>query len=445
VFGVFLSLIILALFDVKLSLHWSILACAVLGSLAPDVDMPKSIIGRLLGFVSKPLEQRFGHRTVTHSIFGWGVATVLFAGLCTVGVWGYGFFKPSTVSYLYLNLSVTSILLPALVTKVIRFTGAFAIGYVSHIVLDMMTPQGVRLLWPNPKWDVFPGDVNLRPETGSKSEFIIFIVIAVLLGCALPVSQYGLKSSLRWLLATPESAIAEFKELRTRTFVEFKGVFEGTREPIAGRAEVLEVKNKRLVIYFQHHVYTLSDELSADILAHTVRIVRTSDRVPLTTLSFERESREKLLRVLPENTLISGEIVVPKGMDLKLSKAAKTLSQTGDRLLLYYASKVQVQSLGWDDGFELMQDEEEAKVQALAEEQETLRSELSDLQRPPKGLTELGAQVFMKADEKERREHRKKAIRVRLKAIAMDMARENHKLRSMKLVFSGTVTLREVK
>ena len=34
----------------------------------PDIDTAASIIGRTFPFISKPLERRFGHRTLTHSM-----------------------------------------------------------------------------------------------------------------------------------------------------------------------------------------------------------------------------------------------------------------------------------------------------------------------------------------------------------------------------------------
>ncbi|NQV00496.1 MAG: metal-dependent hydrolase, partial [Parcubacteria group bacterium] len=78
-FGIFLTLIILSVFGVQFSLHWTIILFAILGSIIPDIDHPRSIIGRLFFWVSVPLERRYGHRTFTHSLMGWGIFSVLFA------------------------------------------------------------------------------------------------------------------------------------------------------------------------------------------------------------------------------------------------------------------------------------------------------------------------------------------------------------------------------
>ncbi len=59
-FGSFLKLNILAnpIFN----------ASTILGSLIPDIDYTKSTIGKIFRPISKYLNRRFGHRTVTHSI-----------------------------------------------------------------------------------------------------------------------------------------------------------------------------------------------------------------------------------------------------------------------------------------------------------------------------------------------------------------------------------------
>ena len=50
---------------------------AAVASLLPDLDLPPSKIGRLFWFVSVPLERRFGHRTLTHSLVSLGAVMVL--------------------------------------------------------------------------------------------------------------------------------------------------------------------------------------------------------------------------------------------------------------------------------------------------------------------------------------------------------------------------------
>ena len=57
-----------AVFEYETSIiTWAIVA---LFSLMPDIDLPTSKVGRPLFFISVPMEKRFGHRTITHSVIG---------------------------------------------------------------------------------------------------------------------------------------------------------------------------------------------------------------------------------------------------------------------------------------------------------------------------------------------------------------------------------------
>lgn len=89
------------------------LALAATGSLLPDMDHPKSWIGRRSRPLSTALGAAFGHRGATHSVA---------AVLSLVMLWQAGY-HPGAVS-------------------------ALAVGYASHLAADMLTPQGLPLTWP---------------------------------------------------------------------------------------------------------------------------------------------------------------------------------------------------------------------------------------------------------------------------------------------------------
>ncbi len=84
-------------------------------SLLPDIDHPKSQVGRMFPTLSGVIAGVFGHRGFTHS----AVALVL----CVVAAYMWG--------------GVTGGLLVA-----------FGVGYVSHVLADFCTKTGVPLFWP---------------------------------------------------------------------------------------------------------------------------------------------------------------------------------------------------------------------------------------------------------------------------------------------------------
>ncbi|GIO38070.1 metal-dependent hydrolase [Paenibacillus barengoltzii] len=88
------------------------LAVVAVSSLLPDIDRQNSLLGRCIPVLPSVLEATFGKRTLTHSII---------FGLC---VW--------------LLLSIHS-----------SWQWPFLIGYVSHLLLDVITGR-VALLWPIP-------------------------------------------------------------------------------------------------------------------------------------------------------------------------------------------------------------------------------------------------------------------------------------------------------
>ncbi|MCX5751909.1 MAG: metal-dependent hydrolase, partial [Candidatus Saganbacteria bacterium] len=166
IFGIFLTLVILAVFGVQWSLHWSIILFAVLGAIIPDIDHPKSMIGSLLRFISVPLERKYGHRTITHSLIGWAVSSLIFVVLVLFGILIFGF-----VSGFEFRISD---LAP-------RWIAAFSISYLSHLLLDMFNPRGSQLFWPDPSRDVIPRNPKFRPESGSKVEVFILILFVILM------------------------------------------------------------------------------------------------------------------------------------------------------------------------------------------------------------------------------------------------------------------------
>lgn len=117
------------------------LLLAAAGSLLPDVDHPSSWVGRRTRPVSTALAAVLGHRGVTHSALAViGLAALLAEAGGQRGV-----------------------------------VAALAVGYLSHLAADMLTPRGLRLAWPlRGAWGV------PLCRTGSAMETVI--VLALLAG-----------------------------------------------------------------------------------------------------------------------------------------------------------------------------------------------------------------------------------------------------------------------
>lgn len=449
VFGVFLTLIILAVFGIQSSLHWTVLLCAIVGSLAPDLDSGRSLIGKLFPFISTPLERKFGHRTATHSLIGWTIANLCFAILLAILFFLYyqaiPFIRFHSAS-LFSHHSVTAIYNKALPWSLsyFRMVAAFAFGYISHLILDMFNPRGVQLLWPDPTRDVIPKNVDLRPESGAKSEIFIFIILVFLLCLSLPLSRYGLMTSLRWFLATPEAAISEFKTTHEKTYVTFEGIYQATRTPVSGQAEILDVQNKKMIVYFEGSVFTLSDELSADILAKKVHLIKTDTPLRTATVTFTNQTRENLLAKLSQNALVSGVIILPKDMhvkipDLPLSKF-KTMTQVENELRLSFASQRDLKRVSWDDAFLLMQRQDALRFKKLNREIAKTTNELNTLD-DTKGLTPLGQELLLTNEDRQTAKKKRETLSIQLDDLEFEKEELALKMKTHDLLFSGKVTI----
>jgi inner membrane protein len=400
------------------------------------------MIGSLFRFISVPLERKYGHRTITHSLIGWIVSTVICALFVLFGILIFGFisnfgFRPC------LPAGRISDFTPSGVEGLSwRWIVAFSISYLSHLLLDMLNPRGSQLFWPDPSRDVIPRNPKFRPESGSKVEVFILILFVILMFLALPISKYGIGSSLRWLLATPGAAIEEFKSYKNHAYLEFDGIFNETREPVKGTSEILDVDNQRLVILYNGKIYTLSDELAADILASHVRVKRTTVPVQIITLNFKDESIDSLLAKVTNKALIFGTVHLPEGMEIKfpLSQSMfKTMDQSGNNLILRYASKKDIRSLGLNEFFDIQIRKDRAELSKLETDKVGIQDQIKHLEG--EGLTPLGQELL--ASNKQDNKQKMDELKSRLEQNRVAIDEIKLKIEKRKFVFSGEVNIRQ--
>ena len=128
---------------------------ASLFSLLPDIDHPESTIGRIFRPVSKYIQRKYGHRTVTHSIFA--------------------------------IMVISALLLPILlIPRLLQWGGPFWMGlyeaallsFSSHIFIDLFNKSGVRFFAPfSQKEYISFRTPQLRILVSSWQEYLIMFVI----------------------------------------------------------------------------------------------------------------------------------------------------------------------------------------------------------------------------------------------------------------------------
>ncbi len=140
---------------------------SILGSLLPDIDKKESTIGRKLWFISWPIyffrliiklfsiisprmfrsffnkvHKNTGHRYLAHSLITWAIISFWF-------IWGCFTLGNYISSMFRVDFYINSIDIHEVIKKVLyAFSLGTSIGMLSHIVLDLLTKEGIAIFAP---------------------------------------------------------------------------------------------------------------------------------------------------------------------------------------------------------------------------------------------------------------------------------------------------------
>lgn len=117
----------------------------IIAALLPDIDVTRSLLGRLLFPVSKRINKYYAHRSITHSLL---VLSLV-----------------SSIGLLFGTEVVLSLL----------------IGYASHLLLDMLNPSGVPLFYPKILHFVFLGGCIGVGSLGEKAILVILLAFLAII------------------------------------------------------------------------------------------------------------------------------------------------------------------------------------------------------------------------------------------------------------------------
>ena len=112
--GLLIGALSINYFHTEIFTSVTIMTLAVISSIFPDICHTRSIIGRRFKLISFIVRMLFGHRTFTHSLL-----FMIIIGALLV------FIQSPT-----------------------RYIVTIMLGLISHVILDMLTPKGVKLFYP---------------------------------------------------------------------------------------------------------------------------------------------------------------------------------------------------------------------------------------------------------------------------------------------------------
>ncbi len=296
---------------------WLLVAVASLG---PDVDLPTSKVGRLLFWLSVPLERRFGHRTVTHSAVG--------------------------------LLTVALVASPLWLIQPLYFWCVLG-GTWSHVWIDMLNVRGADLFWPSPVRVVAPGNRNWRLEVGSKAEMMLLSALLLLTVALYPLSHLGFRDALQALLKSFDISVEQYqRQIGTHWYdLELVASDNLTLARIEGRCPVVGTWKGGFIVLHEGQPRAVGkSEAHHNLLPISARLIEGE---PLTVQSVKVEMRGRTLRWLLGRIdqrrvyFINGEVQTGKIEPIANIDLYQPVIYSGQTMTLRYA---RAQELGpWLD------------------------------------------------------------------------------------------------
>ncbi len=275
------------------------LALAVLGSQLPDIDTTTSIIGQILYPISTWLEDRFPHRSVTHSL----LATAVLGSIAVVIGIVLGDIKP----YLALPL-----------------------GHGLACFSDCFTRQGVQLFWPDPAWAISVSNPKRRLRTGGPAEYwVLAAAVAVLLLALWMAGAGGPQAQMSRGLGLRESAIATYNRnaATSEVYAEINGVWADDRTDASGSYLILDTQGSEFIVTDGRSLYKTGTHLIIERLNTKVgnALQRTTATLQLTEQPLVPQLQQLQLSHPGKSIYLSGTLAVDFPEDVQINENARQL------------------------------------------------------------------------------------------------------------------------
>jgi len=287
-----------------------ILGLAIVGSQLPDIDNTRSIIGQVCFPIASWIEDRYPHRTLTHSL----VAT---AGLTAL-----------TIFIGWLLGDVWMLL-------------ALPLGHGLSCFSDTFTRQGVQLFWPEPVWAVSVSNPNRRLRTGGPGEYWVLSGAIALLLIGLQVAgSGGVNVAVGGSLGLRDTAIATYNASPEQAvYADIEGVWVDDRSSADGSYLILKRDGNEFLVTDGSGIYHTGQSMVVDSLK-----ARAAEPLQSTTerLNFADEEPTATLQQLAiahpgKRVYLSGVLTVdyPEGLVLQPpGRSHQTAVLTGETLTL---------------------------------------------------------------------------------------------------------------
>ena len=293
------------------------LGLAIIGSQLPDIDTTTSTVGKICYPISSWIEDRYPHRTITHSLL-------------------------ATASLVVVSVGLTYFLLGDKLD--FRVAIALPLGHLLSCFSDTFTKQGVQLFYPNPAWAISVSNPRRRLKTGGAGElWVLGIAIALLtLGIYL-ANGGGVTEKVSQNLGLRDGIVRTYNQYAStnKVYANITGYWTSDRTPADGKYLIIGNEGKEFIVTDGQGIYKTNQELIVERLTTSTGEAATTQ---IRNLTFNDEDAIPALSNLQQNypnsdVFISGNLTVdfPEDIQIPFTKNNyATASLSGSKLAFSY-------------------------------------------------------------------------------------------------------------
>jgi inner membrane protein len=289
-----------SLFDVNIFENKYTVAITIISCILPDVDHTKSLIGKIFFPLSKWLSIKFGHRTITHSLLIYFLVV----------------FIVSFIERYYLDTDYYWLIV--------------LFGFGSHLILDMVTVQGIPLFYPfNKNPCVIPANPDLRLRTGNiKTEGILLFIFSILTFTLQPLFANGFWSNYNKSFNTIEHIYREYKGSNICLEVDYSYRYYGN--VISNKGFLVNASIDNLDILEDNSIVKIED--NANVVIDKLEFRKTDSIYSSREIIFNDVSLDSLNKILNNRYILKGLVFSNKKVDInnKLSNVISIENSIND-------------------------------------------------------------------------------------------------------------------
>lgn len=274
----------------------------VIASLFPDIDNPSAPVGFILKPIAKVINRRYGHRTITHTIWALLFSTlILYTCHFHALIWFF--------------------------------------GYLSHLILDMVTLQGVPLFYPVFKNAcVMPARREMRYRTGDlKGELYAFTFFALIGFVSMPLMKQGFWTTYNSNWGTQKHLSNEFE--RSKDLLDVTYLYSVGSEEFKGKGYAIEADKGKTVLWQDNKTWLTVTEDRMRV--KQITFTHTQKPYKIETVNFISISADSLNLLISQKPIVFIEVLCNQTAKMNQNGIVRDFRSTKEYYqtnLLFYAA-----------------------------------------------------------------------------------------------------------